>query len=186
LISETALTALQSAIEPLLSQGRLIAVRSQGAPNSLIASESLEQASAHLLRELGRMNGEPISRAELRSKTVLSDWVFDLALRPLLANEAVQSEQDGLRLAAFSGKPSAQDPHLAQVEELYIRTGLASPILSKVSDKTGISSADLQRLVTQLLRAKKLVRMGADTLFIHCRCADPPYLCPAPAPWGNV
>jgi hypothetical protein len=135
LISETALTALQSAIEPLLSQGRLIAVRSQGAPNSLIASESLEQASAHLLRELGRMNGEPISRAELRSKTVLSDWVFDLALRPLLANEAVQSEQDGLRLAAFSGKPSAQDPHLAQVEELYIRAGLASPILSEVSEQ---------------------------------------------------
>jgi selenocysteine-specific elongation factor len=169
LIAETALTAqaLQSAIEPQLALARLVVPRSQGAPHSLIASESLEQASAHLLRELSRMNGEPISRAELRSKTRLSDWVFELALKPLLANEAVQSERDGLRLAASSGKPSAQDPHLAQVEELYIRAGLASPILSAVSDKTGVSSADLQRLITQLLRAKKLVRMGADNLFIH-------------------
>ena len=174
LIAETALTlqALQSAIEPLLSQAQLVASRSQGAPQHLLASESLEQASAHLLRELGRMNGEPISRAELRSKTRLSEWVFELALKPMMASEVVQAERDGLRLAASSGNLSARDPYLAQVEELYIRAGLASPILSEVSDKTGISSADLQRLITQMLRAKKLVRMGADNLFIHADALD--------------
>jgi selenocysteine-specific elongation factor len=169
LTAETALTpqALQGAIEPLLSQARVIAARSQGALYQLLAADSLEQASGHLLRELGRANGELVSRAELRSKTGLSDWVFELALKALLAKEAVQADRDGLRLAAASGNPSAQDPRLAQVEELYLRAGLASPILSEVSDKTGISSADLQRLITQLLRAKKLVRMGADNLFIH-------------------
>ena len=174
LIAETALTlqALHRAIEPLLSQARLVASRSQGAPHHLLASESLEQASAHLLRELGRMSGEPISRAELRSKTRLSDWVFELALKPLLANEAVQAERDGLRLAASSADLSARDPHLAQVEELYLRAGLASPILSEVSEKTGIPSAELHRLITNLLRGKKLVRMGADNLFIHADALD--------------
>jgi selenocysteine-specific elongation factor len=174
LIAETALTtqALQRAIEPLLSQARVVAARSQGGPHNLLASESLEQASAHLLRELGRMDGEPISRAELRSKTRLSDWVFELALRPLLANEAVQANRDNLRLTTSSRNFSAQDAHLAQVEELYIRAGLASPILSEVSEKTGIALADLHRLITQLLRAKKLVRMGADNLFIHADALD--------------
>ena len=174
LIAETALTAqaLQSAIGPLLSQARLVASRSQGAPHHLLASESLEQASAHLLRELGRMNGEPISRAELRSKTRLSDWVFELALKLLLANEVVRADRDVLRLMASSGNLSARDPYLEQVEELYLRAGLASPILSEVSEKTGIASAELHRLITHLLRAKKLVRMGADNLFIHADALD--------------
>jgi len=174
LIAETALTeqALQSAIEPLLSQAQLVAARSRGVPHRLLASESAEQASATLLRELGRMNGEPISRAELRSKTRLSDWVFDLALKPLLANESIQSDQDNLRLVASAGNLSAHDAHLARIEELYMRAGLASPILGEVSQKTGIASGDLHRLITQLLRAKKLVRMGADNLFIHTDALD--------------
>jgi selenocysteine-specific elongation factor len=174
LIAETALTtqALEAALEPLLAQARVIAARSRGGSHNLLASESLEQASAHLLRELGRMDGEPISRAELRSKTRLSDWVFELALKPVLAKEAVQANRDNLRLMTSSRNLSAQDAHLAQVEELYIRAGLASPILSEVSDKTGIALADLHRLITQLLRAKKLVRMGADNLFIHADALD--------------
>jgi selenocysteine-specific elongation factor len=174
LIAETALTeqALETALEPLLAQARVIAARVRGGPRHLLAAESLEQASAHLLRELGRMDGEPISRAELRSKTRLSDWVFELALKPVLAKEGVQPDRDNLRLVTSSGHLSAQDPHLAQVEELYLRAGLASPILGEVSEKTGISSADLHRLITQLLRAKKLVRMGADNLFIHADALD--------------
>jgi selenocysteine-specific elongation factor len=174
LIAETALTpqALQTAIEPLLSHARLVAARSLGVPHRLLASESLEQASAVLLKELGRLNGEPTSRAELRSKTKLSDWVFDLALKPLLENETIQADRDSLRLVASAGNLSAQDAGMAQVEELYIRAGLASPILGEVSEKTGIASADLHRLVTHLLRAKKLVRMGADNLFIHADALD--------------
>ena len=118
------------------------------------------------------MNGEPISRAELRSKTRLSDWVFELALKLLLANEVVRADRDVLRLMASSGNLSARDPYLEQVEELYLRAGLASPILSEVSEKTGIASAELHRLITHLLRAKKLVRMGADNLFIHADALD--------------
>jgi selenocysteine-specific elongation factor len=174
LIAETALTeqALQSAIEPLLSQAQLVAILSRGVPHRLLALEPLQQASATLLRELGRMNGEPVSRAELRSKTRLNDWVFDLALRPLQANETIQSDQDNLRLVASAGNLSAQDADLALIEELYLRAGLASPILGEVSQKTGIASGDLHRLITQLLRAKKLVRMGADNLFIHADALD--------------
>jgi selenocysteine-specific elongation factor len=174
LIAETALTerALETALEPLLAQAWVIAARSRGGSHHILAAESLEQASAHLLRELGRMDGEPISRAELRSKTRLSDWVFELALKPVLAKEAVQANRDNLRLVTSSGDLSGQDAHLAQVEELYIRAGLASPILSEVSEKAGIASADLHRLITQLLRAKKLVRMGADNLFIHADALD--------------
>jgi selenocysteine-specific elongation factor len=174
LIGETALTeqALGTALEPLLAQKRVMAARSRGGSHHLLAAESLEQASAHLLRELGRMDGEPVSRAELRSKTRLSDWVFELALKPVLAKEAIQANRDNLRLVTSSGDLSAQDAHLAQVEELYIRAGLASPILGEVSEKTGIALADLHRLITQLLRAKKLVRMGADNLFIHADALD--------------
>jgi selenocysteine-specific elongation factor len=174
LIAETALTeqALQIAIEPLLSQARVVTARSRGVPHRLLASESLEQASATLLRELGRMNAEPISCAELRSKTRLSDWVFELALKPLMANETIQADRDNLRLVASAGNLSAQDAHLAHVEELYRRAGLASPILGEVSEKTGIASADLHRLITHLLRARKLVRMGADNLFIHADALD--------------
>jgi selenocysteine-specific elongation factor len=44
--------------------------------------------------------------------------------------------------------------------------------LSEVAEKMRIAPADLQGLITHLLRARKLVRMGADNLFIHVDALD--------------
>lgn len=174
LIAETALTlqALRSSIEPLLSAGRVVEALSRNAAGHLLASESLVQASALLLEELGRMNGKSISRAELRSRTRLSDWVLEMALQPLLQKQSIEADGDNLRIATCGGNVSLHPARLAEVEQLYVRAGLASPILSEVSQKTGIASADLQGLITNLLRARKLVRMGADNLFIHVDALD--------------
>ena len=174
LIAETGLTmqALRSSIEPLLSAGRVVAALSRNAAGQLLAPEALVQTSTLLLEELGRLKGKSISRAELRSKTRFSDWVLEMALQPLLQKQSIEADGDNLRIATSGENASLQPGRLAEVEQLYVRAGLASPILSEVSQTTGIGAADLQGLITHLLRARKLVRMGADNLFIHADALD--------------
>ena len=174
LLTETALNmeALRKSIEPLLSAKRIVAALSRNAAGYLLAPESLAQASGILLKELDPLDGKLISRAELRSKTRLSDWVLELALQPLLQKQTIEADGDNLRIAKSGGNISLRPSRLAEVEQIYVRAGLASPILSEVAEKMRIANADLEGLITNLLRARKLVRMGADNLFIHVDALD--------------
>jgi selenocysteine-specific elongation factor len=174
LLTETALNmeALRRSIEPLLAAKQIIAASSRNAAGHLLAPEALAQASGILLKELDRLDGKSLSRAELRSKTRLSDWVLELALQSLLEKQTIEADGDNLRIAKSAEDKSLHPSRLAEVEQIYVGAGLASPILSEVAEKMRIAPADLQGLITNLLRARKLMRMGADNLFIHVDALD--------------
>jgi selenocysteine-specific elongation factor len=166
------LEALQRLVEPLVSARRIIAASGRNADGYLLAPEALAQASEILLKELEHLDGKSISRAELRSKTRFSDWVLELALQPLLEKQTIEANGDSLRIAKSGEDQFVQPSRTAEVEQIYIVAGLASPILSEVAERMSIAPADLQGLITILLRARKLVRMGADNLFIHVDALD--------------
>jgi selenocysteine-specific elongation factor len=174
LLTETALNmqALRRSIEPLLSAKQIVAALSRNAAGYLLAPEALAQVSGILLKELDPLDGKSISRAELRSKTRFSDWVLELALQPLLEKQTIEADGDNLRIAKSGENISLRPSRLAEVEQIYVRAGLASPILSEVAETMRIANADLEGLITNLLRARKLVRMGADNLFIHVDALD--------------
>ena len=120
------------------------------------------------MKELNRAKGGVIARAEFVSRTRLKEAVFDLALQTLQRERRLVTRNDGMALPVPGEPvPSAQNKRAAEVEAIYQAAGLASPILSEIEAKLRTSPKDLAALITGLLRAKRLVRMGADNLLIH-------------------
>jgi selenocysteine-specific elongation factor len=124
---------------------------------------ALDDAVELLSKELERT--EALSRAELRSRTKLDDWVFALAAARLLQVKPVQLVGNQFTLLGAAAKEPTEA--LTKVEALYRTAGLASPIVSEVAATLHLPQQEVPPLITTLIRTGKLVRMGADNLLIH-------------------
>jgi len=167
LVAETGLTpgALRRIAKPLLEDGQLV-----GANNfsHFIGSEPLTQSSKLLFKLIEGAKAAPIPQAELQSRAKLNDWVFELALERLLSTNSVETQGEFLSLPRNVDLLQARnEQRLAEVEQLYLDAALAPPIASQIACRLGISAEEMHHLITILLRAKKLVRLGADNLFVH-------------------
>lgn len=129
--------------------------------------EALAGAVALIFDELMRKQSRSSSRAELLSRTRLREWVFDLALEHLLRTKPVRVGGIQISIAAATPVANVEAQLLEKIEGLYRSAGLASPIVSEVASALQIDAKDLTRLITLLLRAGKVVRMGSDSLLIH-------------------
>jgi selenocysteine-specific elongation factor len=56
---------------------------------------------------------------------------------------------------------------LSAVAAAYEASGLAAPSAVEVASHLKLSDGEMRRLMTLLLRAKTLIRMGTDELYIH-------------------
>jgi selenocysteine-specific elongation factor len=173
LSSETCLhvDAIRRIIAPLIAGKQLIgataerATGEQAAGGHLLWPGALAEAVELLSKELERTEARSLSRAELRSRTKLEDWVFALAAVRLPQVKPVQIVGNQFTLSGAGAKEPTEA--LAKVEALYRTAGLASPIVSEVAATLQLSHEEVPRLITILIRAGKLVRMGADNLLIH-------------------
>jgi selenocysteine-specific elongation factor len=125
----------------------------------------LAEAVELLFKELGRTEASSISRAELRSRTKLEYWVFALAAVRLPQVKPVQTVGSQFTIRGAGVKEPTEA--LAKVEALYRNAGLASPIVSEVAAALQLPHEEVPPLITILIRAGKLIRMGADNLLIH-------------------
>jgi selenocysteine-specific elongation factor len=125
----------------------------------------LAEAVELLSKELERTEARSLSGAELRSRTKLEEWVFALAAVRLPQVKPVQAVGNQFTLRGAGVKEPTEA--LAKVEALYRTAGLASPIVSEVVATLQLPHEEVPPLITILIRAGKLVRMGADNLLIH-------------------
>jgi selenocysteine-specific elongation factor len=56
---------------------------------------------------------------------------------------------------------------LQEVSAAYSKAGLAAPSVKEVAQQLRIGDAEMRRLITLLIRDKKLVRVGSDDAFVH-------------------
>lgn len=171
LIAETAMTreALAERIALLLADGRLVSATANGPVwDHVIAREGLREAAGLIVKELNRAKDGAGSRAELQSKARLKEWVFELAVRMLQRQGQVEVARDLLVLPGRrSANTPSQDQRVAAVDGAYASAGLASPLVSEVSEKLRMDSKETHAVITTLLRTGRLVRLGADNLLIH-------------------
>jgi selenocysteine-specific elongation factor len=156
--------ALRPIIAPLIASKQLIAVE-HTAVGHFLCPGALAEAVELLSKELERSEARSLSRAELRSRTKLEDWVFALAAVRLPQVKPVQAVGNQFTLRGAGAKEPTEA--LAKVEALYRTAGLASPIVSEVAATLQLPHGEVPPLITILIRAGKLVRMGADNLLIH-------------------
>ena len=170
LVRETGLTlrAIRKLIAPLLERQVITAEGTVEDEAHLLASEFLVASADLLLIELSRSKTHGLTHAELRSKTKLNSWVFDLAVKHLQQQRRIAASLTGFCLPGPRPVSDVgQQQRLAEIEAIYAAAGLASPILSEVAAQLQMAQKELSGLITILLRGKRLVRMGADNLFIH-------------------
>ena len=158
--------AIRPIIASLIATRQLIgATVEHAALGQVLWPGALAEAVELLSKELERSEARSLSRAELRSRTKLEDWVFSLAAARLPQVKQVQAVGNQFTLRGAS--PNEPTEAVAKVEALYRTVGLASPIVTEVAATLQLPYEQVPPLITILIRAGKLVRMGSDNLLIH-------------------
>ena len=152
----------------LIEEKRIVRTKAEHARvGRFLEAEALSRTVVHLFNELMRKPSRSSSRAELLSRTQLNEWVFDLALEHLLRTKPVRVAGTQVSIAIATSTTNAETELLVKIEGLYRSAGLGCPIVSEAASTLQMDTKNLTRLLTLLLRAGKLVRMGSDNLLIH-------------------
>ena len=171
LIAETGMTAeaLHLHLPPLLSDGQLIGSSHDTAQTEhFVTANALQQAMGSLLSELESAGSGSMSKAQLLSKARLNEHIYEVATRKLAEANKIEIRAEIVALAGRGDAiPAERMRLLSAVEKVYAAAGLAAPLLSEVSLRSGVQSAEMRELITLLLRSRRLVRMGADDTFLH-------------------
>jgi selenocysteine-specific elongation factor len=148
--------------------GQLIGVKVEHAHlDWFLEPQALVAAVDSLFKQLMQNESRSISHAEMRSKTHLQEWVFDLAVEKLLETKPVNRLGNEFTLKERSSAAGARTEVLVKIEELYRSAGLASPIVDEVASMLRMSQKDVPPLITLLVRSGKLVRLSSDDLLFH-------------------
>lgn len=160
--------AIAKLLAASIAAGQVITAQVESAQSGrFLDPDALTRAVELLLKELTRKDSRSSSRAELLSRTRLAEWVFDLAIAKLMQANRIRISGSEIAMSQASVADGKQDQLLAKVEQLYRASGLASPLVAEAAFTLKMPLKDLPQLITQLIRAGKLVRMGSDNLFIH-------------------
>lgn len=138
----------------------------------LFAREALMAASGAVRQELEKIFREPrrtgVKRSALKSKLNLPVEVVDWAVQQLAQSDVVRVAGDELVPAAKgAGAISHDEKNLAVIESAFRMAGLQSPSPRTLAEELKVDSGEMRRLMTALLREKKLVRLGDDALCMH-------------------
>lgn len=160
--------AVRALLAPSLQNGRLIALENQ----DVLAQTAALEAKAQVERELGtlyRQSGAAgVKRSALRSHIGLRPEVLDFALRRMAEQGKVRMAGELLLPAAVDAGGTARDrERLAAICRAYEQAALAPPSTAELGSTLALDSAEMRRLITALLREKKLIRLDGESLFAH-------------------
>lgn len=169
---ETGLTlpALRARLNSSETQRTIIALG-----DFLISRAAVDEAANSLLAVVQEAKGT-ISTAELLSRTGLKAETLQLGLDALIRKQKIERSGNAIRLFGQAQQlPESTRRILAAVESAYFQAGLAPPLLSQLKEQLKLSDLEVRESITHLLRSKRLLRLGADGLFIHSDALDQLY-----------
>ena len=175
LTAETGLKTevIRARLASVLQSGRIHSLSS----GLLLSREALDEISNLIQRELDRLfqsNGAAgVTRAALKSQLRLRPDTIDWAARHL-------EQMKRLRISGELLLPASTDPatsfldqeNLAVVDRVYRHAGLTSPSPGSLAGELAIDPTQMRRLITILMRTKRLVRLGDDALCVHQDALD--------------
>jgi selenocysteine-specific elongation factor len=141
------------------------------ADDLLVACEAVDKATLRFtqrLIELFQSIGfDGIKRSELRSRTGLRQEIFDYILTRLERENKLRITNELLFPVATAADPLSRDQErLLAICRAFEQSGLAAPSPANLASELRIDPAEMRRFVTILLRERKLVRLGDDSLCV--------------------
>jgi selenocysteine-specific elongation factor len=169
LMAETGLTreALLRFMGPLTSQDQLVPIQGDLLVTSGILAAAIENITSRL-KAGGTQMG--VRRAELRSQTGLCKKLFDFAIEKLTREQKLRLHGEFVCPLESDAQSTLQDRiALAAIADAYQAAELAAPQAAEVAVRLNLVDAEMRRLMTQLLRDRTLIKMGAGALYVHQR-----------------
>jgi selenocysteine-specific elongation factor len=168
LMAETGLAreAAERLVQRLIIGQRLLQIPGE----ILLASQALDAAGEAICSVL-QQHANGVKRSELKTRTSLRPEILDFSLQRLAHAEKLRLNGE-LVYPVQTGKPPAPIPALSAIAAIYLRAGLAAPLISEVGAMMKLKEDELRGLVTLLLREKILVPMGSENLFVHHEALD--------------
>lgn len=156
--------AIGTLAEPLLASGEVLKI----ADDLLLTREAFREATGLVLTRLDRGGASGLKRSELRSQTELHAEILNAVVDRLAGEKKLQVQGEVVAAGGAIGvKAHADSLKLDAVAAAYRVAGLAAPSVREVGQQLGVPELEMRRLVTLLLREKRLVRMGDDDAFVH-------------------
>lgn len=160
--------AVRAVLDPSLKDGSIFALEDNCflARDALFDSAALVECEFEVLYRKAGSAG--VKRSALRSHVRLRQEVFDGALR-LIAEQGRLLVSGELLLSAVANDPGAarDQKMIVDICDDYERAGLAPPSTAEVAGRLGLNATEMRRLITILLREKKLIRLDGESLFAH-------------------
>jgi selenocysteine-specific elongation factor len=170
LVAETGLlpNAIRAFLAPALQNRSVIIL-----PNDLlVARAALRDSSDQVIGEFESLlrdgAGSAVKRSELKSRLRLQQEVLDYVLKSLAEQGRLRIGGDLLvpSVANVASATSGQEK-LDAICRVYDEAGLAPPTTGEVARRLQIDAVELRRLITILLREKRLVRLGDDSILVQ-------------------
>lgn len=168
LTAETGLSAhaVRAMLAPLLKEGSLLALEN----DLLLTRAALMDACDQVGRELDALmraaGATGVKRSALRSHAGMRQEVLDCALQRLAEEGRLRMQGELLFPAAVDADAAGREQkRLSAICGAYEEAGLAPPSTAEIAAKLGLDAAEMRRLIALLLREKKIVRLGDDSLF---------------------
>lgn len=159
--------AVRNLLAPILQDAAVFLLDNE----LLVAREPMDEATlrfAQRFTDLFQSIGfDGIKRSELRSRTCLEQEIFDYILTTLERERKLRITNELVFPATTTADPLSRDrEQLSAICRAFERSGLAAPSPANLASELGIDPAEMRRLITILLREKKLVRLGDDSLCV--------------------
>lgn len=159
--------AIHERLGPMLRSGT-ISLLVEGL---FITHEALIEVSSLVQQNLEGMlkpGGTRVKRSELKSRIGLRPEVMDWAMHHLVKSGKVSVVgEDILPLEIDQAATSREEQGLEAIDAAYRRAGLAPPSPATLGAELAIDPEQMRQLITILLRERKLVRLGDDSLCVH-------------------
>jgi selenocysteine-specific elongation factor len=159
--------AIRAVLAPMLREAGLILLEN----DLLLTLEAVNEANLMATQRFqGLSEGvglDGVKKSELRSKTRLRPEVFDYILTMLEHEKKLRVVNELLFPATGGTDPSSHDrERLSAISRVFEQSGLAAPSPASLAEEFRIDPAEMRRLITILLRERKLVRLGDDSLCV--------------------
>lgn len=160
--------AIHERLGPMLRSGTICSP----AEGLLITREALIEVSSLVQQNLEGMlkpgGTNRVKRSELKSRIGLRPEVMDWAMHHLVKSGKVSVVgEDILPLEIDQAATSREEQGLEAIDAAYRRAGLAPPSPATLGAELAIDPEQMRQLITILLRERKLVRLGDDSLCVH-------------------
>jgi selenocysteine-specific elongation factor len=157
--------ALGTRIAQWTLKGRLHLIGEQ----RLLTREALDMARNTVAREFDRWSRTTpagIKRSEFKSQMYLDPEIVDDALQWLEQDRQMRVVGEFLLPSNADAASVGDRGALAAVAAGFERAGVTPPSPDELAVRLGITPPEMRRLITALLRANTLVRLGSDSLCI--------------------